>query len=57
MIDFGGIVSNSLHLKEITDRVHAQFKGLGFETIHTAPSCLKGAKGNQEIFYHVRLAQ
>jgi 23S rRNA (cytidine1920-2'-O)/16S rRNA (cytidine1409-2'-O)-methyltransferase len=57
MIDFGGIVSNSVHIKEITDRVQAQFKTLGFETIHTAPSCLTGAKGNQEIFYHVRLAQ
>ena len=55
-IDYGGIVTNPDYLAAIIEEVQTQFTELNFEIIHTEPSNIKGTKGNQEYFFHVKLA-
>ena len=54
-IDYGGIVTNPDYLTAIIEEVHTQFIDLNFEVINTQPSSIKGTKGNQEYFFHVKL--
>ena len=53
MVDMGGIVTNSDHLKSTLQKVDEQFKQLNLNIWATAPSQVKGTKGNQEYFYRV----
>ena len=55
MVDMGGIVTNSEHLNSTLQKVTDQFKELNLNIWATAPSEIKGTKGNQEYFYQVSL--
>jgi 23S rRNA (cytidine1920-2'-O)/16S rRNA (cytidine1409-2'-O)-methyltransferase len=54
MVGLGGIINNQDHLEMILDKVEEQFKTQNFRILKKEKSDLKGTKGNQEFFYHVK---
>ena len=56
MIEKGGIITNSNYINQILEKVTHEFQALNLEIKATAPSKIKGTKGNQEYFYHCKLA-
>ena len=57
MIDAGGIITNEIDLNNILGTVEKKIKTLGLNIIRSEASKIKGTKGNQEYFYHVKLDQ
>ncbi len=57
MIDAGGIITNEINLNNILESVEKKIKTLGLNIITSEGSKIKGTKGNQEYFYHVKLDQ
>ncbi len=56
-IGAGGIIRDPDHLSETLRTVEASFASHGLAIVSTAPSLLRGTKGNQEYFYWVRLSE
>jgi 23S rRNA (cytidine1920-2'-O)/16S rRNA (cytidine1409-2'-O)-methyltransferase len=50
-----GVVRSEVHQKEAVDEVIEFSKGLGIEVAGMSPAKLKGPKGNQEYFLHLKL--
>ena len=55
MVEKGGLITNSTYMTEIINNVEAQFETNKLSILYSAPSTLKGTKGNQEYFYHCKL--
>ena len=57
MVDEGGVLSNPEYIKETLRNVETQISENNCQILNSEPSVIKGAKkGNQEYFYHIKLA-
>jgi 23S rRNA (cytidine1920-2'-O)/16S rRNA (cytidine1409-2'-O)-methyltransferase len=53
----GGVVRDPALQKEAVDKVAQAARGLGLQVSDAFPSPLKGPRGNQEYFLHLRVPQ
>ncbi len=57
LIDTGGVITSKKNLNTVLKNVEENFDKLNLNIHKTEPSKVKGAKGNQEYFYHVSLSE
>jgi 23S rRNA (cytidine1920-2'-O)/16S rRNA (cytidine1409-2'-O)-methyltransferase len=55
LVEAKGVIQSKTTLDHIIEKVTCQFLELDFKILAMSPSTLKGAKGNQEFFYYIRL--
>lgn len=53
MVKAGGVMVDANDINHVIHHVESQLVTHDFTILHKAPSVLKGAKGNQEYFYHL----